>query len=307
MNKLKLLTLLSLLVLIGQVEAQKDYLPLAIEDAQWVIERWDPQMTPPIRGYYGYKIMGDTIINDITYKKVYRREFEAVGNYWEPPFIISEEYLFGAVRDEVSTGKVYAIKFVELVNTCSVNEEYLMFDYSLEVGDMAHETLCQLEESSEILEVNYYNWFGETRKVLRTILEGQLIEGIGSGNGLFEPVGVPVKKNPKIENTYIYIYCIGKDKDCLEGFILRDNEISNDKICVYPNPTNGIFTIKNSFQLTINNFQFSITDITGNIIINYQLSINNSKIDISNLPKGIYLLKIFDTNKLFTIKKIIKI
>ena len=78
----------------------------------------------------------------------------------------------------------------------------------------------------------------------------------------------------------------------------------NSNISIYPNPTTGIFTINNE-QLTINNL--SILDITGKIIYNEQFTMHNEQltIDISNLPVGVYFIKIQTDNEIIT-KKIVK-
>ena len=80
----------------------------------------------------------------------------------------------------------------------------------------------------------------------------------------------------------------------------------DDNISIYPNPTNGIIKINlEEFAKTSRVSNIIITDITGKIIINYQLSSTNSKIDISNQPAGIYFIKIQTENKII-VKKIIK-
>jgi len=70
------------------------------------------------------------------------------------------------------------------------------------------------------------------------------------------------------------------------------------EINIYPNPTTGIFIIKG------NGIQFiEIANISGQIV--KQVSINNLQftIDLSNQPKGIYIIKIV-TDKGTTVKKV---
>ena len=82
------------------------------------------------------------------------------------------------------------------------------------------------------------------------------------------------------------------------------NNSNNENISIYPNPSNGIFTITNN-ELQITNVE--ITDITGKIINNEQLTINNEQftIDISNQSAGIYFINIQTETGIYTEKIII--
>ena len=86
-------------------------------------------------------------------------------------------------------------------------------------------------------------------------------------------------------------------------------DLFETEISIYPNPTTGIFEIKNE-ELKIKNIK--ITDITGKIIYNLTrghapLYIENTllQIDISTQPAGIYFIKIQTENEIIT-EKIIK-
>lgn len=76
----------------------------------------------------------------------------------------------------------------------------------------------------------------------------------------------------------------------------------NNKLKIYPNPTNGIFTIQSFFDNAITG---KIYDVLGKEVLK-SLSITNgmNTIDIANLPKGIYLLKVSDLGETKTIKVI---
>jgi len=107
------------------------------------------------------------------------------------------------------------------------------------------------------------------------------------------------------------------DENETVNITLTATEIENiDKnlINIYPNPSNGIFTIEN-LQASARPCSVSITDITGKTLYNYQLpalsggevSINNSqsKLDLSNQPSGIYFLTIKTKTDIYT-EKILK-
>ena len=83
--------------------------------------------------------------------------------------------------------------------------------------------------------------------------------------------------------------------------ILGVNDINNytTNFEVFPNPSNGIFTIQNTFDQK--DFSVEIYDILGKKIMQQK---DSNEIDLSSSPKGIYLLKIREGNEIYT-KKII--
>ena len=84
--------------------------------------------------------------------------------------------------------------------------------------------------------------------------------------------------------------------------------LENEDITIFPNPTTGIFTIKNNSHIqNFANSKIVITNITGQTIQNFitSKSQNFITIDISNTKQGIYLLKIQTEEKILT-HKIIK-
>jgi hypothetical protein len=78
----------------------------------------------------------------------------------------------------------------------------------------------------------------------------------------------------------------------------------NAKISLYPNPCKGILTV--DLEYTGSPFQYSITNTSGAVVFTGQITSNRQLIDISNLPKGVYIISLCLTEKTVT-KKIIMI
>ncbi|WP_321436493.1 T9SS type A sorting domain-containing protein [uncultured Bacteroides sp.] len=78
------------------------------------------------------------------------------------------------------------------------------------------------------------------------------------------------------------------------------NELNADELIIYPNPVSDGFRLNTSEK----NVQVSIYDLSGSILLTKQLS-GNEYIDVSNLSKGIYLVRV-TTEKGLTTKKFIK-
>jgi Zn-dependent metalloprotease len=96
------------------------------------------------------------------------------------------------------------------------------------------------------------------------------------------------------------IRSIGWDANYSSSTLGVNEYYFNNKLKIYPNPTSGIFTIQSFFDNAITG---KIYDNLGKEVLK-SLSITNgmNTIDIANLPKGIYLLKVSDLDETKTIK-----
>lgn len=73
----------------------------------------------------------------------------------------------------------------------------------------------------------------------------------------------------------------------------------SQKTIIYPNPSNGIFTIERNFDSEIDIYQ--ITDILGKVITNGNFNAAETQIDLSFLQSGMYFLK--TSNSVFRLLK----
>jgi len=80
------------------------------------------------------------------------------------------------------------------------------------------------------------------------------------------------------------------------------DELSENSVSVYPNPTTGKFTIAFNSELSA---EVVLMDITGKEVYNETIN-GSSQIDVTGLQKGIYLVRILDTtSNNIIIKKLI--
>ncbi len=84
------------------------------------------------------------------------------------------------------------------------------------------------------------------------------------------------------------------------------NEKKENVIHIFPNPTSGIFTIKTKNQ--IGEIHLEITNIRGNIIGNYEINPDYGILvmDLSDMPDGIYFVKMMGEDFIF-VRKIMMI
>ena len=80
---------------------------------------------------------------------------------------------------------------------------------------------------------------------------------------------------------------------------------SQQPIDIFPNPATNSVTISiDNSQFTIHNSQLSLLDLYGRAAYNNHVDRNEVTIDVSNLPKGIYLVKL-ETDGNSVVKKLI--
>ena len=75
---------------------------------------------------------------------------------------------------------------------------------------------------------------------------------------------------------------------------------------VFPNPTNGEFTVK--YHVATNKpLQLFISDVTGRILFQLQLATeeNSLQLDLSNLPEDSYFIGVTDSHTISSVNKIV--
>jgi hypothetical protein len=132
----------------------------------------------------------------------------------------------------------------------------------------------------------FYQWddpLNQNTSFADSLCQGTIILSITDSNGCVITDSVIINENPLTVNQFK----------------------TNNNFNIYPNPSTGIFTFEINKKLN-NKIEISITDILGKIIKNEKTIIysenSNIIIDLSNEPKGIYLLKIKENQNDFILK-----
>jgi len=82
---------------------------------------------------------------------------------------------------------------------------------------------------------------------------------------------------------------------------VKERNLSNSSLVIYPNPSNGIFKIESD----LTNLDFIVYDINGKEIITGKKTLKTQLLDLNEFNSGVYLIKLFNNEALF-IKRIIK-
>ncbi len=115
--------------------------------------------------------------------------------------------------------------------------------------------------------------------------------------------------NFKVPNDGVYYIAFRAFSDPDQFYLSLDNiiitketlatqEVNKTKLVFYPNPVKNILNIENDSKINT----IKIYDLTGKELVTKEFDAKNVNIDVSNLPKGIYMVKIGSKNSNRTIK-----
>lgn len=130
---------------------------------------------------------------------------------------------------------------------------------------------------------------------------GQLINIVPSQNLVFIRMGnspgaggaVPVAFNDTIWQILNTVFCNPSS--------VSDVSFNESNLKVYPNPAQQMVTVEVPKQF----FDLQITDLAGRVIIDNKHIWQKSEIDLQNLMKGIYLVRVITSNKVIQTRKIV--
>ena len=244
-----------------------------------------------------YAIMGDTVIDEITFKAIY----VTPDSIFDPAASIYHS----AVRDSANHWL-----FIPRDET----EEYLLYDFSLEVGDTVQinnpwedglKTLIAFDVDSVELADGYYKRIGvgiyDPPSGQPHVID-QWIEGVGSVNGLFYSAWYIMDAGYQLlcfHSNDTLVYLNSPDGTCGYIFVGVIDQVSSSTIKIYPNPFTNVLNIESSVD-----FMVRIYDASGIEIY----SGRDQTIDLSWLNTGLYFLRLYDSNnRVTTTNKLLKL
>ncbi len=310
-----LLPILFALVCSFNTKAQT-YYPLPEENAFWTVVEFDY-----ITGQYNdviYTVDGDTVINNLDYKIVYRLDD------W-PTIYDTISTLHCFMRQSVEEKKIWFIR-----NYLGETQEKLGYDLSVSVGDTVSlpafhygeygDSLFYLEliesiDMSFIGELNEYRLNYVFGSLSQSAMSFNYIEGVKEFRSTFPNLDAfygfdafhqSMTECMQANGTYYYGY-EPFDKNC--GFLavgIENLDIQNE-LKVFPNPASEMLTIqlpegfKQAELLTIYN-------TLGEVIMQKDISSSGSSfaLDVTNLIKGLYFLNINSRTTNISAKLIVK-
>lgn len=275
----------------------QDYNKLVIENAQWRI-LYDNESTPWLDAMSGWLLRGDTTINGLQYKKLFYRAFEEVYSN-----VIESQYLFGFLREDTVNKIVYTLESDEYLGCDTIDQEYVLYDYSYQIGDTSQ--LClQTEALGYCVLSNVYvsNIFGAERKIFQFCWGScDFIEGIGHSQGLLESA-IVIRR--EVGYTAVWDYCVGTDEECNVVYVGTQDNLLSPKVTIYPNPCKGSFHIKSDSQ-DFRDAGITVADFSGRNIRFKDYREGDNLIHVYIEEPGIYMLKVSSSNRFTSCYKIV--
>jgi len=293
---------------------QGQYIPMVEEGKYWIYLNYyiSGDHLLPVSGH-AITFEGDTIINSLSYKKVYKHLLKGGHPCMYPPcwqftypYQTESKSVISFIREDTLEKQIYNLPLLnwEFCDTA----EHLIFDYSLGIGDTVNSCIYDFILAGLITEtpagivdsIGAIDLFGKNRNTIFTtgfLPYGQdffvqrisIVEGVGLelAGIFFNPLSVLID------------FCEGGINPCQ---LLSSNfGIENPKpINIFPNPTKGVLQIS-SEEVELKRIR--IYTVTGVFKTEF---LNAHTIDLSNLQEGIYILEIFLANGERIVKKIIK-
>lgn len=263
-------------------------------------------------GYNAYAenyISGDTVINDLQYKKISHTGYDVFCT----DIITSGPNYIGALREDIDVKKVYFIPSGHIKDT-------LLYDYNLQVGDtlplgyntipidspMYVSSIDTIESNDGLLRMRW-NLSAEYHGQF-----GAIIEGIGSTAGLVENVIVFE------EGSFLRCYyqndsvvysnanqCAMPTDTC---FYLGSPEFLNQdktKFSCSPNPVFNRLVVSTQDQ-RFENLELGFYDQFGNKVKSVIITRSREEINVSNLKSGMYYLVMRKQEQIVQTQKLIK-
>ncbi len=242
---------------------------------------YDTYAGPPPHYSTLYRFSNDTVIGSDLYMRL---ESSPDSINWGGGYLLTED----TIKQQV---------FLRYNNTL-----YLIYDFSLEVGDtifIFNPTCSNGTVEMIVTAVDSINLLGKYHKTLE--FSGAIdywIEGIGNTYGILAPGNQLVGTMETLVCYYfedIFVYKNPLFPDCFFHSVgISENDIEVDVLW-----DNNIFTINSPNTV----FQLSVYSLVGELILEKELNSTEYSIDLQSQKTGMYLIKLlFEDNSQKTIK-----
>ncbi len=271
----------------------------------------------PIGAYWNYtwaspggggglltKVVGDTVVNGKTFKKLYNDEFTY---YPFPPNYGAHRYSTGylSIRNDSVFG--------------GLGQDYFNFSFRMQINDTIQfrtfsnfstygiaDSIGRIDlggSNRRVVFISKYCKNNATGSIKKTFGRSRIVDTIGLLEGIWsEPDCGLLDLNAYFLNCYkagtfqfpINTYCPST---------VATNELMTNQISIFPNPANTDLTINFPSEMRLNSVE--LMNYLGQKI-KVEKGDNLQKINVSNLPNGAYVIRLVFDNQSITKKIVIQ-
>jgi hypothetical protein len=293
-NKAFIVFSISILAIVLKASGQS-YNAFPDSNACWTVLDWYVSMSScpstPIGNpiivniHFSYFIQGDSVINNISYHKIYQSagtllEYCSAGNSLIDWHGINSDYI-GGLRQDTILKRVYFVY--------SSGPEFLLYDFRLNVSDtLFNSPVCDGCIVSSIDSTPIGNSYRKTLHFNETNFI--MIEGIGSTGGLLAPID-HWENGGTLECYSQNNFTIFPDTNTECNMVIGINKINEAiNFSIVPNPFHENATVKINNAEKIEKLQ--IFDFSGRLVFETKDIRESLQIDAKLWRDGIYLLKL---------------
>ena len=243
-----------------------------------------PPNGPTVDQYYSITFAGDTVINALTYHKLFTPYIQIIPSSC-PPYPIGYK---GALREDTLAKKVYYVP-------PSNSSEQLLYDWTMQVGDTVKgflETYAMPVDTVYSIDSVLVGTTYRKRWNINPYYNICLIEGIGSTFGLIEASPGLTPDHPVFSLTcYIQNGQTLYPNTSTNCYLLTSVSSFNKNIHqvnIYPSPVTELLFIETN---SIDQSKAELFEVNGKLVLS-QIVSGKSTIDVSALNEGIYSIRI---------------
>ena len=262
-------------LLASKCVGQHKYIPFPDSVATWIIDEYDyTNWYPPKTLRYAVQMQGKKVINGKSYQNT-----SGLGAK-------------GGIRQDTSLKKVYFFDY-------SDSTEYLLYDFSLKLGDTLRQYVyrgpsgCVIIEFDSILVNGRYHY---TYLYDGVGHEGRVIEGIGNESGLFASIFRGEYHEwwlICVENNGESYYPNAGTWECNINVSVKPEKNEENNIELYPNPVKGFLYIISPYLIR----KVSVHNLNGELLsfddFNESLKVS---LNLEDLKSGLYSITVTTMN-----------
>ena len=301
--------LILLFLILSTISVQSQDFQIPMDAAQWNNEESYLESILDIRSVERIEVQGDTVINGITYKQLYRTWQASYYQIGDCEF----KYTGGPTRKNTYRGSIRTnskkrVLYIAPEDTIIRN----LYDFSLGIGDTLFIKGLTEEYTAEVTEIDSILIQGEYRKQLITIgyLGDRWIEGIGSEYGLFGTIERHWEKYSYTLSCYVEngvpLYQEWPNSECFRCNLVSSvfDIRSISRISVNPNPIVNRSSIE--YPAYLEPIRLNVYSENGVLVYSSPIEMNEKvSIERQHLKTGTMILELVDINDQSFFQKIV--